>query len=178
MPYLGSTVFFVTCALGLALAMTGCWLLVRALAPRFALGARERWRSRPVLTVLLGAVVGGFLTIAAAALASSGLPAGGLLGAILLLATLSLGIAGSAGLAGLVGEGLASPSDAGRAWFQTLKGGLALELSFLLPVLGWLVLLPVALYGGVGASLGAIALGLARRLRGERHVEVADARAS
>jgi hypothetical protein len=155
LPYLGSTVFVVTMVGALALALTAWWLLWRALAPRFVERSRERWRRRPIVTVLLGSVTGGFGTILGGALLSVDHPAAKLAGAALLTALLSVALAGTAGLAALVGRGLASPTDEGREWFRTVKGGAVLELSFLLPLVGWLVLLPLAVYGGLGAAMQA-----------------------
>lgn len=161
MPYLGSTIFFVTLVTGLAVAMTAWWVLVRAVAPRFVEKSRERWEQRPISTVLLGSVLGGFGTLAGLGVASIENPGAKFLGVAGLVMLAAIGLSGAAGLAARIGRGLASPSDEGREWFQTLKGGIALELSFLLPFFGWMLLLPLALYGGVGAavqSLGSLAL--------------------
>ncbi len=165
MPYLGSTVFFVTVVGALVLALTAWWLLVRALAPGFVARARDRWSRRPVLTPLLGAVTGGFATLVVAGLFAVGHPAATFLGAVASTGLLAFALAGTAGLAERIGEGLASPTDAGREWIRCLKGGAVLELCFLLPILGWLVVLPLAVYGGFGAALGSLALGLHARLR-------------
>ncbi len=165
MPYLGSTVFFGSLVVSIALAMSAWWLAMRSLAPGFVERARERWR-RPITTVLLGAIVGGAGTIASVLLLSMPYPLAKLLGGAIATGIGALALAGTAGLAALIGRGLASPSDEGREWFQCVKGGLVLELTFFLPILGWLVWMPIALFGGVGASLlgGAGAL-FARRAR-------------
>lgn len=163
MPYLGSTIFVVTMVAGLAVAMTAWWVLVRAVAPRFVERSRKGWERRPVLTLLLGAVLGGFGTLAGVGVAAIENPGAKLVGVTWLVLLAAIGLSGAAGLAARVGRGLASPSDEGREWFQTLKGGVALELSFLLPFFGWLVLLPMAIYGGVGAAAQSLAsLGLER----------------
>ena len=51
-----------------------------------------------------------------------------------------------------IGERLASPADAARPWKATLRGGIVLELSYLLPVLGWFVILPLSIIIGCGAA--------------------------
>ncbi|HJL18776.1 MAG TPA: hypothetical protein RMH99_24150 [Sandaracinaceae bacterium LLY-WYZ-13_1] len=163
MPYLGSTLFVVTLVAALLLALTAYWLLVRALAPRFVERSRERWRRRPILTTLLGGVIGGLGTGVGLLLMSLDVGVAKLAGAGMITALLAVALAGAAGLAARVGEGLASPSDDGREWFQTLKGGAVLELSFLLPFFGWLVLMPLAIYGGFGAALSAAVQGLVER---------------
>lgn len=165
MPYLGSTVFFVTLIGALVVALTAWWLLVRSLAPGFVARARDRWDRRPVLTVLLGAVTGGFATLVVVGLFAVGHPAATFVATLALTGLLAFALAGTAGLAQRIGEGLASPTDEGREWFRCLKGGAVLELCFLLPVLGWFLVLPLAVYGGFGAALGSMALGLHARLR-------------
>jgi len=165
MPYLGSTLFFVTLGVALTLALTAWWMLTRALAPGFVSRAKDGWRERPVRTVLLGAVVGGFGTLMTILLLSLGHPAASFVATVLLVGQLAFALAGTAGLAERIGEGLASPSDAGREWIRCLKGGVVLELCFLLPLLGWFVVLPVAVYGGMGAALSALASGVYARLR-------------
>lgn len=165
LPYLGSTIFIVTLVAGLAVAMVAWWLVVRALAPRFVERSRERWERRPILTVLLGGVLGGFGTIAGVGVAAIENPGAKLLGLAWLTLLAAIALAGTAGLAARIGRGLGSPSDEGREWFHTLKGGVALELSFLLPFFGWVVLLPIALYGGFGAAVQSAGSLLIGRLR-------------
>ena len=61
-----------------------------------------------------------------------------------------------AGLATVVGERLPSPADAQCPWKATIRGGIVLELSYLLPFLGWFVLLPVSIIIGAGATTRAL----------------------
>lgn len=58
---------------------------------------------------------------------------------------------GVAALATMIGSKLPSPVDEGRPWKSTIRGGVVLELSYLLPVLGWFFILPVSLIIGAGA---------------------------
>lgn len=173
MPYLGSTLFAVTLFGAFALAVTAWWLLVRSLAPRFVERAKERWSRRPIITTLLGFVTGGFATIVGVGLCSVGNPATTIAGTAWLTALLALSLAGTAGLAARIGEGLASPSDEGREWIRTLKGGVVLELCFLLPVLGWFVVAPIAVYGGLGAAIQALVQALVALPRTRAHAESA-----
>jgi hypothetical protein len=63
---------------------------------------------------------------------------------------------GIAGLATVIGGRLPSPTDADRPWNATIRGGVVLELAFLVPVVGWFFLLPLSLILGAGAALRAI----------------------
>ncbi|MGF1469172.1 MAG: hypothetical protein ACFCGT_23860 [Sandaracinaceae bacterium] len=176
MPYLGSTVFVATVALSFLLALNAWWLLCRALAPRFVARAQARFRDAPGLTLLTGAGLGGACALAASLLALAPHPAAKLLGTAALPGLAAFALAGAAGLAGRIGEGLATPADRGRAWVQVLRGGAVLELSFLLPLFGWFVIAPLALVGGFGAALGALAGSVAARLgASSQRVAVADA---
>jgi hypothetical protein len=78
-------------------------------------------------------------------------PVGGILavGDICLFVTYAS--AGVAGLATVVGERLPSPADAQCPWKATIRGGVILELSYLLPILGWFVLLPASIIIGAGS---------------------------
>jgi hypothetical protein len=59
---------------------------------------------------------------------------------------------GVSGLATSIGRRLSSPLDEQRPWRSTLRGGLVLELTYLLPFLGWFVILPASIIIGSGAA--------------------------
>jgi hypothetical protein len=75
---------------------------------------------------------------------------------------------GVSGLATSIGRRLASPLDEQRPWRSTLRGGVVLELTFLLPILGWFVIQPASIIIGSGAAnlnlLSRLKLALAHRL--------------
>jgi hypothetical protein len=60
---------------------------------------------------------------------------------------------GVSGLASMLGARLASPVDLERPWKGTLRGGLVLAFSCLLPLLGWFIVMPCSVLLGLGASL-------------------------
>jgi hypothetical protein len=49
--------------------------------------------------------------------------------------------------------GLPAPGDETQPWKQVLRGGTALALTFLLPILGQLLAIPLILSSGLGASI-------------------------
>ncbi|MDX2032107.1 MAG: hypothetical protein SF339_15645 [Blastocatellia bacterium] len=151
-------IFFVI--LGFLLAFPGLWLLCRGLWPRVVADSRdvcERGLFRPFL-IGLPAAMG--VTFVAALLGNLATP-GKIAATTWVCFFLVVANCGVAGLATLIGARLAAPIDAAQAWRATLRGGIVLELSYLLPILGWFGLLPISLAIG----LGAMALSLARRLR-------------
>jgi hypothetical protein len=136
---------------GFLLAQQGLWLLCRALWPDRLAAATERCRGRPVVSFLVG------LPVTAAVIAGIAL-AGNLLGAVGQAAAFALFILfwvyanlGTAAFVTYVGQRLASPADLARPWAATVRGGVALELAWLVPIVGWVGLLPASIVLGTGA---------------------------
>jgi len=141
---------------GTFLALLGASLAAHALWP----AAVERCSAqygRPVRATLVGLVTGlpVFAIGAAAADRGKQVPALGVVGVALLLLLLVSAVFGLAGLARRIGAGLPSPLDEAQPWRRSLRGGLVLAATFLLPFGGWFVLLPAALVSGFGAAVMA-----------------------
>jgi hypothetical protein len=133
---------------GLFLALQGLWLGARALAPNGCAAAELELQRRRGSTFVVGLLTTGLTLVLAVGLSKVGGP--GQAAALLLLAGwLLVASVGVSALATLVGERLPSPVDARRPWRRTVRGGLVLEFAFLFPLLGWFVLLPLALIIGV-----------------------------
>ncbi len=147
-------VFFVV--LGLTLAFVSLALLARGLWPNAVRVSTERTRRGLVLPFVVGFPVALVPIASSIALAKLGGPIGTIIGATVLSATVFHSFIGVAGLATCIGERLASASDAHRPWRATLRGGVVLALSGLLPIVGWFVLLPVAFVIGAGAATIAL----------------------
>lgn len=140
--------------LGTQAVMVSYWLLAAALYPRALARTREAYDSRATRSTVTGIVVTVPLLLAGAALVQLPHPLIKLPGALLLSAPVVLGLVGSAGLCDRIGAGLPSDRDAQQPWLRVLRGGTVLSLAFVLPIIGWFVLLPWTLLSGVGASLG------------------------
>lgn len=138
--------------LGALLVFIAHWLGAYGLFPALVEGSAERYGRRPVAATFLGLVVLVPLLVLTGVLSKLG-PAGGMIALLLLTIPVMIALLGSAGLALRVGNGLASPSDVAQPWRRVLRGGVVLALVFLLPVVGWLVVLPWALISGFGAAL-------------------------
>jgi len=74
----------------------------------------------------------------------------------LLVTPAMLGLAGSAGLTLQIGAGLPSPVDEAQPWRRVLRGGSLLACSFLLPVVGWILIPLWVLVSGLGAFILAV----------------------
>lgn len=110
--------------------------------------SRGALRERPWIATVLGLVL---ITLVLVAVSVLGQAKG--LGQ--LLAALVGVVAGAAAVLGLgvvsreIGERM--PSAAASPWRALLRGAVTLVLSFHLPVLGWIVLLPLSLAAGLGS---------------------------
>lgn len=142
--------------LGLMLALPSLWLLCRGLWPNTVTGAAHVCSDSRLRAFLLGLPITAVIVIIAAALGNTLGPAGKITAAALVCLYLVLANTGVAGFATSVGQRLSSPADAERPWKATLRGGIILELTYLLPILGWFVILPVSIIIGAGAATLAL----------------------
>ncbi|MAD79472.1 MAG: hypothetical protein QGG71_01605 [Pirellulaceae bacterium] len=148
-----STLFSIISVIGgLGLSMTATALLAAALFPGWVARARQRVTRMPVRTFLVGLLVGTFFMVIGSAMISAGGPVG-FFGGIVVAGTLGFALAGSAGVAMSIGAGLPSAADVERPWQAIIRGWVVLFLASLMPILGWFVLLPIALLMGFGAAV-------------------------
>ncbi len=138
--------------LGLMLATPGLWLLCRGLWPDLVIESaaycrRSLWK--PFFMGLPLAIFG-FIAVAVLSKLPQPLAAMTIIGTICLL--LIYAHVGVTAIASVLGERLPSPADIDRPWHGTVRGGIVLELSYLLPVIGWFVILPVSLIIGAGLT--------------------------
>jgi hypothetical protein len=108
--------------------------------------AQDRIPRRPISTFFVGLGVSVLFAALVALLGNANLAP---LAIVLSSFALGWSLLGVSALARHVGSRLASPSD--PAWKPHLRGGIVLALSFLVPLLGWLLLFPIALILGAGA---------------------------
>lgn len=163
--------------LGALLVFIAHWLGAYGLFPTLVDGAAERYSRRPVAATFLGLAV--LLPVLVVTTVLSKLnPALGVVALLILTVPVLFALLGSAGLALRVGAGLTSPSDAAQPWRRVLRGGIVLALVFLLPVIGWFVVMPWALVSGIGASLMAMRGGRPAAPRAVSPVASVDATAA
>lgn len=143
------TLFFV----GLVLVLPAVWLLFGALWPGLVGRAQARIPAAPMKTFLTGLAVAAAMTAVVVGLAALNVPVVAL---VAFAAALGWSFVGVAALARHLGTRLSSTADA--PWRASLRGGVVLALSFLVPILGWILVFPIALILGCGAT----ALGLRR----------------
>jgi hypothetical protein len=138
--------------LGFLLAQQGLWLISRALWPRRLAAATLRCRRNPVASFLVGLPVTAAwifgVTLAGKAFGAAGQVAAF---ALFILYWVYANV-GTAGFVTHVGQRLSSPADEARPWAATVRGGVAVELAWLVPFVGWFGVLPVSVILGAGAT--------------------------
>jgi len=138
---------------GTYLVLVSHWLASFALFPNIVEACRRRY-GRPIVPTLVGLVV--LIPFSVLGIVASRAVVKPGLGAIfkgLLMTPMLLALLGSSGLALRIGAGLNAPSDEGQTWRRVFRGGVVLAPTFLLPLLGWFVVLPFVLVSGLGAAL-------------------------
>jgi hypothetical protein len=147
---------------GTILVLNSYWLAAVSLWPTWVDTCAARYR-QPVKTTLAGVVAAIPCVIVVMLLRNSHHPVGNAVSIIAIGVLLVAGMAGSAGLAQRIGQGLVSPKDEGQPWRRVLRGGIVFAFTMLLPFVGWFVVLPWALVSGLGAV--TLAWSSSRRVR-------------
>jgi len=150
----GLTLFAAYVLLIKAGAVAGA-VTLSALCPTAANRVRSTVAARPLAVFFLGladALAGGLVVLSLGHL-SRRFPTVGLISLALLVGLIGLTVYGLTGVYGRVGERFRRGDEAGAS--DVLKGGLALELATLIPLLGWLAQ-AIVLCMGLGA--GTLAL--------------------
>lgn len=128
------------------------WLLSEALFPE-TVGRASLHYGRPLRITFIGLAVALVPVVLGLVLSRMPNPLLKLSGLTLVIVPAMLGLAGSAGLALRIGAGLKSPLDEAQPWRRVLRGGIVLAFTFLLPVVGWVILPLWVLVSGFGALL-------------------------
>jgi hypothetical protein len=137
---------------GLLTVYVSYWLAAQALFPERVERMRHRY-AQPIKITLVGLVAALPPVALGLILSQQPNPVLKILGITLMVIPALLGLVGSAGLALRIGAGLASPLDEQQPWRRVLRGGILLSLTFLLPIVGWVVLPIWALVSGLGAFI-------------------------
>jgi hypothetical protein len=153
---LADTMAWVFAVVGLLLALPGLWLLCRGLWPNVVEKTTADCARGLIKPLLVGIPIAGLLVFVFSLITKLHEPLNGIFGIIEVSAFLLFSSTGIAGLATVIGQRLPSPADAERPWNATIRGGVVLELAFLVPIVGWFFLLPLSLILGSGAALRAI----------------------
>jgi hypothetical protein len=131
------------------------WLLAEALFPALVERASRHY-ANPVKLTVVGLLAAILPVVVGLILAGKASPVTKIVGLTLVIVPAMIGLAGSSGLALRIGLGLHSPLDETQPWRRVLRGGIVLSCSFLLPVVGWVILPLWVLISGLGAFVLAV----------------------
>ena len=134
------------------LAFPGLWLLCRSVWPEAVAAAADRCYKRLWSSFLAGLPITTVMVVLTRVLFNVLGPGGKIAGVGVVCLYMLQAHTGVSGLATSIGRRLASPLDELRPWRSTLRGGVVLELTYLLPLLGWFVILPASMIIGSGAA--------------------------
>jgi hypothetical protein len=129
---------------GVILVVTAYYSLGAALAPGLAERARDRFARRPWLPVLIGVGLSVPWVVISLVLLNLGAAPAKFAGALLGCMWILCGLLGGSGMALHVGRG------DGAAWTSSVRGGVFITLTWVLPLVGWLGMLPLTLAAGTG----------------------------
>lgn len=152
MGTIGTTLAIAGFIIGLELTLIATWILCRALWPRRVDRAAERCAKRPVLSFVVGAPLVAATIGLFVFLVNKAGPVGSIAGWVILGVGYFFACTGMAGLATHIGNRLASPLDDLRPWRPTLRGGIVLGLSYLMPIVGWIGVTLISIMVGTGAN--------------------------
>ena len=136
--------------IGVVLVVSAYFTAGAVLVPSITARARERVARAAWLPALVGLAaslpwLGGGIVLV-------NLPSAVLkfIGAAMITLWVLAGLLGGAGIAQHIGAG---SRDGQATWTDTIRGGLCLSLTWILPLVGWLVMLPATMATGVGCLL-------------------------
>lgn len=155
---LADTMAIFLVVVGMLICFNAVWLLCRALWGPLVAVSREIHRDGMIKSFFLGLPLTALVLVLFGALTSNKAGPWGLIGIVIMAAYLMFTSIGVAGIADLIGEKLGGNNNhqLQPPWRETVRGGAVLVLSFLFPILGWLLIMPVALIVGCGATMRAM----------------------
>ncbi len=146
---------------GVIISFNAIWLLCRAIWTGLVDQAIEAHHHGMVKSFFLGLPMTAFLLVLGIALMDKKQGPWGAVGIAVISFYFIFASVGVSALASFVGRrlrGQASTPDFRTdepLWKETLRGGSILSLSFLLPLVGWFVIMPIAFVTGCGATIRA-----------------------
>ena len=136
--------------IGVIIVVSAYYTLSAAIAPQMTLRARVRFMRHPWLPALIGLGLSIPWVVASIVLLRVNLGpikfAGAVLGSLWILS----GLVGGAGIAQRVGM---ASSNEPVSWIHSVRGGLFITLTWILPFIGWLIMLPLTLATGLGCLI-------------------------
>ena len=138
---------------GLLLCYVSYWLASAALFPNVVEGSRRQYETHPIRITLIGIALAVPFVLVSIGIGKVAHPLAKMIGVAVISLPVLYGLAGSAGLALRIGASLHSALDETEPWRRVLRGSIILSFTFLLPVIGWFIVMPWTLVSGLGAAV-------------------------
>lgn len=142
--------------IGLLLCYVSYWLAAAALFPSVVERARAQYETHPFRITLVGLALAVPFILVSIGIGKVAHPLAKMVGVAVISIPVLYGLVGSAGLALRIGASMKSSLDLTQPWRRVLRGSVVLSLTFLLPVIGWFVVMPWTLVSGLGAAVSAM----------------------
>jgi hypothetical protein len=142
--------------IGLLICYVSYWLAASALFPGVVDRARRQYERHPFRVTLVGIALAVPFVLVSIGIGKVAHPLAKMLGVAVISVPILYGLIGSAGLALRIGASLQSSLDETQPWRRVLRGSVVLSLTFLLPVIGWFIVMPWTLVSGLGAAVCAM----------------------
>lgn len=134
--------------IGVILVVTSYYMLGAALTPVLTSRARRLFADRPWLPIVVGLVISVPWVLISIVLLQQASAAVKFFGVVMGCFWILSGLIGGAGIAQHVGGGDLTSDRA--SWVQTFRGGLFISLTWVLPLVGWMGMLPLTMSAGIG----------------------------
>ena len=139
--------------IGFLICYVSYWLASAALFPSVVDRARQQYESHPIRITLIGLALAVPFVLVSIGIGKVAHPLAKMVGVAVIAVPILYGLAGSAGLALRIGISLRSALDDTQPWRRVLRGSIVLSFTFLLPVIGWFIVMPWTLVSGLGAAV-------------------------
>ncbi len=143
--------------IGVILVVTSYFTLGAALAPGLTARARKQFARRPWLPIVVGLVISVPWVVVAIVLLNQPAAGAKFVGAVLGCLWVLASLIGGAGIAQHIGG--SRDSQGSVSWIQTFRGGLLISLTWVLPLVGWLGMLPLTMSAGIGCLVLGLFVG-------------------
>jgi hypothetical protein len=141
---------------GLLICFNAVWLFCRALWEPLVTHARDAHNDGMIKSFFVGLPLTALVVVAFGALANDKQGPLGLVGWIMMGVFVLFSSIGVSGIASMIGERLGGNIASPPPWRETVRGGAVLVLSFLFPIVGWFVVMPICFVVGCGATIRAV----------------------
>lgn len=150
---LADTMLWFFVIVGLLISFNGMWMMSQAMWTTTVQRAVDIHRHSMWKSFFIGLPIIAVSVIAFLKMSDSKNGVAGLVGILFISCLFIFANVGVAAIAALFGERLAGELRPEPLWKLTLRGGSVLALSYLFPLAGWFVVLPISLIVGCGATV-------------------------